>query len=112
MFLIRTQDRTCILPLELNQVVIPEPGLDGYVNIWYGQPKSGKNLGKYSSQNAALKVLDELVEEYQYAEYCKCGNILEKIPKFIYEMPKFEDVKDDNFNTETTNKVNISYDFY
>lgn len=52
---------------------------------------SGVLLGKYSTEEKAIKVLDMICAEYQYAEECKHTGVGSAPPEFVFQMPSDEE---------------------
>ena len=50
-------------------------------------------LGKYSTEEKAIKVLDMICAEYQYAEECKHTGVGSAPPEFVFQMPSDEEVE-------------------
>ena len=57
---------------------------------WNGREKS--YLGKYSTKEKGIKVLDMICEQYQYNEECKYTGIGVSQPEFVFQMPQDSEV--------------------
>lgn len=76
--IIRSQDKRKIETFE--RAFVDDGCRTVYVN--------GLNMGEYSAEEKAIKVLDMICEEYQKCEDCKSG--LRKIADtdFVFQMPQ------------------------
>lgn len=50
-------------------------------------------MGTYSTEEKAIKVLDMICAEYQYAEECKHTGVGSAPPEFVFQMPSDEEVE-------------------
>ena len=55
--------------------------------------EKGCLLGTYSTEEKAIKVLDMICAEYQYAEECKHTGVGSAPPEFVFQMPSDEEVE-------------------
>mgnify|MGYP003413123900 CR=1 FL=1 len=94
--IIRSQDKKSITPLcEISIVPIRNHvQRKEYRTIGY-KMVTDKNLeiGRYSTEEKAIKVLDMICAEYQYAEECKHTGVGSTPPEFVFQMPSDEEVE-------------------
>ena len=50
-------------------------------------------MGIYSTEEKAIKVLDMICAEYQYAEECKHTGVGSAPPEFVFQMPSDKEVE-------------------
>lgn len=60
------------------------------IRFYNGDSKS--NLGIYSTEEKAIKVLDMICEHYQNCEMCKCGLRQVAETEFVFQMPQDSEV--------------------
>ena len=86
--IIRSQDKKSITT-DLN-LQIYEDELSNMCEISNG---AYITLGAYSTEEKAIKVLDMICAEYQYAEECKHTGVGSAPPEFVFQMPSDEEVE-------------------
>ncbi len=86
--IIRSQDKKCITT-DLN-LYIDDYSQDGY-SICNSKMD---NLGEYSTEEKAIKVLDMICNEYSYLESVKLAGIEDgNHPCYVFQMPLDADVE-------------------
>ena len=90
--IIRCQDKektTTDLNLHIESI---EVGKENIKRVFIKSEKMG-TIGVYSTEEKAIKVLDMICAEYQYAEECKHTGVGSAPPEFVFQMPLDEDVE-------------------
>lgn len=86
--IIRSQDKKCITT-DLNLCIYE----DDWTHQFEVSNNIGMDLGLYSTEEKAIKVLDMICAEYQYAEECKHTGVGSAPPEFVFQMPSDEEVE-------------------
>lgn len=90
--IIRSQDKkrtTTDLNLHIESI---EVGKENIKRVFIKSEKMG-TIGVYSTEEKAIKVLDMICAEYQYAEECKHTGVGSAPPEFVFHMPSDESVE-------------------
>ena len=90
--IIRSQDKLTLINLDNTDSVY-------YSYLGYGENRvmaSNENtkcsIGKYSSKEKVIKVLDMICEWYQYLQECKLGGMGVNKVEFVFQMPQDSEV--------------------
>lgn len=86
--IIRSQDKKSITT-DLNLCIYE----DDWTHKFEITNNIGMELGTYSTEEKAIKVLDMICAEYQYAEECKHTGVGSAPPEFVFQMPSDEEVE-------------------
>ena len=88
--LIRNQKKNLLLLIE-NSIVID---IDSENSVCMEFPNETYVIGKYSSKEKAMKVLDMIEREYVYCERCRTrGEEANCIPAYAFQMPQDNEVQ-------------------
>lgn len=92
--IIRSQNKKGIVNLSNIDTICIEPNPCGCDVICFnGAEESRSKIGEYSTEEKAIKVLDMICAEYQYAEECKHTGVGSAPPEFVFQMPSDEEVE-------------------
>lgn len=91
--IIRSQDKRGIVNLNnIDSITVKEYSHD--ICAFNGTMESEILIGKYSTEEKAIKVLDMIQEAYSRMEDIKCGAVYaQKYDSFCFQMPDDEDVE-------------------
>lgn len=89
--IIRGQDKKAIVNLNMVDTIVER---DNQIRYFSGGGMETMGLlGTYSTEKKAIKVLDMICTEYQYAEECKHTGVGSAPPEFVFQMPSDESVE-------------------
>ena len=88
--LIRSQNKIGIVNLNQIDTIVYDDRRD--VILAYNPGNASMDLGKYTTEEKAVKVLDMIQEQYQYIQECKYICIGCSQPEFIFQMPQDDEV--------------------
>ena len=98
--IIRSQDKYSIINFDnIDRVRLSEYRERGEIkahyqtDIYYLTKNEAGLLGTYSTEEKAIKVLDMICAEYQYAEECKHTGVGSAPPEFVFQMPSDKEVE-------------------
>lgn len=86
--LIRSQDKLQLVTLENGTVAVDYRSKSQILFYEIGSVEPSSTIGKYSSEEKAIKVLDNIQNEYQYIEECKTVGVGRISPEFVFQMPQ------------------------
>lgn len=92
--LIRSQNKRRLTNLQqVTDIEICEQG--GRFNVQAYYPEYSKAcIGTYSTEAKAIKVLDDISEEYLYCERCRTrGEEAGSVPCYVFQMPQDDEVE-------------------
>lgn len=90
--LIRSQDKKTLVNLENTNAIRIYEGNTGFTIDAWGV-SIDYEIGEYSTEEKAIKVLDMIQEEYLYCERCKeRGEEAGNIPCYVLQMPQDSEV--------------------
>ena len=89
--IIRSQDKKSIVNMDnIDTIDIRE----NLIRAFNGGNDMGINIGKYSTEEKAIKVLDMICGVYCLLEDIKCGAVqAQKYDSFCFDMPSDEEVE-------------------
>lgn len=89
--IIRSQDKKAIVNLNMVDNIEER---DNQIRCFSGGGMETLGiLGQYSTEEKAVRVLDMICTEYQYAEECKHTGVGSAPPEFVFQMPSDEEVE-------------------
>lgn len=98
--IIRSQDKKILTKFDSVSIVAnykrPYKGerkIVGYQIVVFIGFNTDVIVAEYSTEEKAIKVLDMICAEYQYAEECKHTGVGSAPPEFVFQMPSDKEVE-------------------
>lgn len=87
--LIRSQDKTAIVVIEgIDSICSVLRNSAYFICSYNGSNETSCNLGKYKTEEEAIKIMDDICDRYQYLKECEIGNIGFENSEYVYYMPE------------------------
>lgn len=86
--LIRSQDKTTIVVIEgIDSICIVLQNSEYFVRSYNGNTESSCALGRYKSEDEAIRALNDICDTYQYLKECEVTGVGKQNPSYVYYMP-------------------------